>query len=58
MRVEEREALNLARCIAPRTNNESSHFIVCPTCGQAFDMRRLGDVFYHDEPDHDPMLLN
>jgi len=32
--------------------DELEHFYVCAHCGQAVDMRRLGDVLYHDEPGH------
>ena len=36
--------------------NELDHFYVCNHCGQAVDMRLLGDVLYHDEPGHQPLL--
>jgi hypothetical protein len=36
-------------------DDESHHFMICPECGQAFDMRKLGDVFHHDEPGHKPL---
>ena len=58
MEIGEREFLNTRRCKAPPTNDEASHFMVCPTCGQAFDCRKLGDVFYHDEPDHVALPVN
>ena len=32
--------------------DEAEHFIVCATCGQAIDMRDLGQVFHHEEPGH------
>lgn len=35
-------------------NDEAEHFINCGACGQAFDMRDLADVFYHEEPGHKP----
>jgi hypothetical protein len=38
--------------------DESEHFYVCKTCGQAVDKRRLGDVFHHEEPDHEPIPPN
>jgi len=45
-----------ARPVTPHpTNDEASHFYVCERCGQAVDYRRLGDVFHHDEPDHEPL---
>lgn len=34
---------------------EEDHFFVCPECGQTVDYRKLGDVFYHDEPGHKPL---
>jgi hypothetical protein len=33
--------------------NEAEHFMECPVCGQAFDMRDLGQVFHHDQPQHE-----
>jgi RNA polymerase-binding transcription factor DksA len=38
--------------------NEADHFYICEWCGQAVDYRRLGDVLYHDEPDHTPLPLH
>jgi len=35
--------------------DESEHFMNCGACGQAFDMRDLSQVFYHEEPDHKPL---
>ena len=35
--------------------SEAEHFMKCPGCGQHFDMRNLGDVFYHDEEGHKPL---
>jgi hypothetical protein len=29
--------------------------MACPTCGQAIDMRQLGQVLHHDEPGHLPI---
>jgi hypothetical protein len=31
------------------------NFYVCPQCGQAVDMRDLGQVFHHEEPGHKPI---
>lgn len=31
------------------------HFYICKSCGQPVDMRDLGAVFHHEEPDHDPL---
>lgn len=39
-------------------NDESGHFYVCEGCGQAVDMRKLGDVLYHDQVDHKPLAVN
>jgi hypothetical protein len=55
----EREKLNqLTASREDPVNTEADHFEVCPTCGQAFDCRRLGDVFHHDEPGHAPLPVN
>ena len=35
--------------------DEREHFYVCPSCGQAVDMRDLGQVFHHEAPDHEPL---
>jgi len=35
--------------------SEAEHFMKCPGCGQYFDMRNLGDAFYHDEEGHAPL---
>ncbi|TPM06795.1 MULTISPECIES: hypothetical protein [unclassified Mesorhizobium] len=35
--------------------DEAEHFMVCPICGQAFDMRDLGQVFHHADEDHQPL---
>jgi predicted RNA-binding Zn-ribbon protein involved in translation (DUF1610 family) len=39
-------------------DTEASHFQLCPECGQAIDLRRLGDVFHHDEPEHAPLPVH
>lgn len=33
--------------------DEAEHFYVCKVCGQAVDMRDLGEVFRHEEPGHE-----
>lgn len=38
--------------------DEADHFIKCPICGQAFDMRELGDVLHHAEPEHGPLPID
>jgi hypothetical protein len=35
--------------------NEAMHFYICKASGQAVDKRRLGDVFHHEEPGHEPI---
>lgn len=48
--------LNLIRaeCVGCETNDEAEHFMTCPTCGQAFDLRMLGEVFHHHKAQHEP----
>ena len=41
--------------MAGEPEDESVHFYVCKACGQAVDKRNLGDVFYHEEPGHEPL---
>jgi hypothetical protein len=57
MRQEERDELNAKRAerAAGEPEDERVHFYVCGKCGQAVDRRRLGDVFYHEEPGHEPL---
>jgi activating signal cointegrator 1 len=38
--------------------NEAEHFYICAECGQAVDMRDLGQVFHHEEPGHEPHDLD
>lgn len=51
-------SLNRFPCISPELSDESEHFIICVGCGQAIDCRRLGDVFHHEEPGHEPLAVN
>ena len=37
---------------------ELEHFYTCNSCGQAFDMRDLGQVCHHEEPGHKPLDLD
>ena len=37
---------------------ESEHFYICAHCGQAVDMRDLGQVFHHEEVDHKPIVTD
>lgn len=43
------------RVVGSEPVDEAEHFIVCQTCGQPIDCRRLGDVFHHEEPGHKPI---
>lgn len=55
----EHERLNRLRATAESfADDEMRQFEACPTCGQTIDLRRLGDVLYHDEPDHAPLPVN
>ena len=38
--------------------DEAEHFHVCKACGQAVDMRDLGEVFHHELPEHEPLREN
>lgn len=39
----------------PEPENEADHFYVCKACGQAVDMRDLGQVFHHEDAGHEPI---
>jgi hypothetical protein len=43
------------RVAGPPVTSEAEHFYVCEACGQAVDMRDLGQVFHHEEPGHEPL---
>jgi hypothetical protein len=59
---------SLARRIKPGKNSgmrlggepesEAEHFYVCKACGQAVDMRDLGQVFHHEVPGHERLPEN
>lgn len=34
---------------------EEGHFYNCPNCGQRVDQRDLRQVFWHEEPGHQPL---
>ena len=54
--MDDREELNAI--ISERLGvpvDEAQHFYVCKACGQAVDKRKLGDVFHHEEADHEPI---
>lgn len=43
----------------PEPADESEHFRVCEFCGQAYDMRDLGQVLYHQQgAGHKPLDLD
>lgn len=52
---EKRAQLNAFKCSGPAVDNEAEHFFVCAQCGQAVDMRKLGDVFAHEDPHSEPI---
>lgn len=41
------------RLVGEQPADEAEHFFVCEACGQAVDMRDLGEVFRHEEADHE-----
>jgi len=53
-----REDLNALRCEYPQIEDEAQHFYVCEACGQAVDMRKLGDVLHHEEQGHEPLPVH
>ena len=48
-----RIALNKLKGDFPDLEDEAKHFYVCPSCRQAVDMRRLGDVLHHEDEGHE-----
>jgi hypothetical protein len=54
MTRDELNRLNATRREGDPTD-EREHFYVCCACGQAVDMRRLGDVFHHEDYGHEPI---
>jgi hypothetical protein len=48
----------VGRCVNRETTNEADHFYKCPACGQAVDMRDLGQVFHHEDAGHEPLALD
>ena len=50
-------ALKSAR-IGGEPVEEAQHFYTCKACGQAVDKRRLGDVFHHEDPGHEPLPVS
>jgi hypothetical protein len=38
--------------------DERENFYTCAACGQAVDMRDLGQVFHHEDAGHEPIDLD
>lgn len=55
-----RDELNALRSkpVDGEPDDEAAHFFVCKVCGQAVDMRRLGDVLYHEQPEHEALPVD
>ncbi len=47
-----------SRHIGEPPAGEAEHFFICGRCQQAVDMRRLGDVFHHEDEGHEPLPVN
>lgn len=45
-----------ARRAGGEPDDEAEHFYRCG-CGEAVDMRRLGDVLHHEQPGHRPLRI-
>lgn len=43
----------IGHIIGDEPENELEHFYVCCDCGQAVDMRDLGQVFHHEVLGHE-----
>lgn len=53
MSSQNRDRLNmLSSSTLDAFDDNAEHFEDCATCGQTIDIRRLGDVIYHDTPGH------
>jgi Fe2+ or Zn2+ uptake regulation protein len=44
--------------VGEEPGDEREHFIICEACGQAVDLRDLGQVYHHEEPGHSPIALD
>lgn len=42
----------------PLELEDHEHFYICAACGQAVDMRDLGQVFHHEDVGHEPLALD
>ena len=49
------EAPIIGQRIGGEPESEAEHFLVCPACGQAFDMRDLSQVLHHETKGHGPI---
>ena len=43
------------KIVGKEPKDEREHFVICSVCGQAIDMRELGEVFHHAQPGHAPL---
>ena len=39
----------------PEPKDQAIHLYTCKACGQAVDMRKLGDVFHYEVEGHEPI---
>ncbi|MBZ9807717.1 hypothetical protein [Mesorhizobium sp. ESP-6-2] len=46
------------KLVGPPVKDESDHFYVCQVCGQSVDARDLRQVFWHEEPEHEPLEMD
>jgi hypothetical protein len=46
------------RVVAPQLTEESWRYLVCETCGQAYDRISWNQVMYHSQPEHEPIRLH
>ncbi|MER8708291.1 hypothetical protein [Mesorhizobium sp. M0323] len=37
---------------------EEEYYVVCPACGQAFDIRCMAEALHHNELGHEPYDLD
>lgn len=46
------------RCLDGDASNELEHYVLCPECCQAVDLRDFDQVTHHEEPGHDWIPLD
>lgn len=58
--VQDRGASRLRKVVflGPDHDDESLHYMQCGECGQAMDLRKLGDVLHHETPGHKRTLTS